>query len=386
MNKLSKNKNFILGWLKSHKYCVISTSTKDKPWAATVNYHVDDNFNIYISSNPKSMKCKNLKENPIVCLVVDSQNREGTLQLQGTAQTVSPEEHKGANVVIEPNFLIYRTKAPKGKQKVYLRIHKIKKTVSVIVPAFNEEKTIKGVIETLQKSSLLNEIICVNDGSTDSTEDVLKQYKNSVLVINLKKNQGKGHALAQGIKKAKGDIVMFLDADLTTLSERHIQSLLQPLFENTHKAVMGYLVGKSRIAAFPAITGQRTYYKKDLMPYLEEISKTRYGVEIFLNTLFSKKDTKKIPLPGLQGLYKYEKHNATTALTEYIKEGIEIAKVIGNKEVLPNSDFKILKNISNLTNLNDLRDKIEKITDIKIKDILEKYLKYIRIVTEKSNK
>jgi len=262
-----------------------------------------------------------------------------------------------------------------------------KKSVSVIVPAFNEEKTIEGVIETLQKSPLLDEIICVNDGSSDRTKDILKQFENNSLVINLEENQGKGYALAQGIKKAKGDIVMFLDADLTTLSEKHIQLLLKPLFENTHKAVMGYLVGKSGVTISSNLTGQRAYYKKDLIPYLEEISRTRFGVEIFLNNLFSKEDTKKIPLPGLQGLYKYEKQNSATALSEYIKEGIEIAKVIGNKEVLPDSDFRILKEISEMTNLKDLRSKIEKITNTKIKNILGKYFtKYIRLITEKNNK
>jgi len=259
-----------------------------------------------------------------------------------------------------------------------------KKLISVIVPAFNEEKTLKGVIETLQKSPLLDEIICVNDGSSDSTKDILKQFEKSILVINLKKNQGKGFALAQGLKKAKGDIVVFLDADLTTLSEEHIQLLLTPLLENTHKAVMGYLISNSGVNLWTNITGQRAYYKEDLVPHLEEISKTRFGVEVFLNSLFSKKDVKKIPLPGLYGLHKHEKQGLITALSEYLKEGVEIAKVIGKKEVLPESDFKILEEILEITNLKDVIIKIDNITNAKIKDVLETYFtKYVKIVTKK---
>ena len=66
-----------------------------------------------------------------------------------------------------------------------------KKSVTVIVPAFNEEKTIRGVIKTLQKSPLLDEIICVNDGSTDGTKNILSKFKNDIITVNLKENKGK---------------------------------------------------------------------------------------------------------------------------------------------------------------------------------------------------
>ncbi len=56
-----------------------------------------------------------------------------------------------------------------------------------------------------------------------------------------------------------------------------------------------------------------------LIPHIEEMAETRFGVEVFLNGLFSKKETKKVPLPGLVGLFKYEKESPQDAFSSYIK-------------------------------------------------------------------
>ena len=108
-------KEFIKKWLKEHQYCVIATSHKEKPWAATVNYTVDDNLNIYVSTNPNSLKFKNLLDNPNVCLVIDGQTREGTLQIQGIAEILDPKKESNLNIKVKPNILIFKSKDEFGK-------------------------------------------------------------------------------------------------------------------------------------------------------------------------------------------------------------------------------------------------------------------------------
>lgn len=108
-------KEFIKKWLKEHEYCVLATSFQDKPWAATVNYTIDDDLNIYISSNPESLKFQNLIKNPIVSLVVDDQTREGTLQIQGRAKPLKPKTPNEPNLFIKPEFLIFKKKHESGK-------------------------------------------------------------------------------------------------------------------------------------------------------------------------------------------------------------------------------------------------------------------------------
>ncbi|HRR05548.1 MAG TPA: glycosyltransferase family 2 protein, partial [Candidatus Woesebacteria bacterium] len=94
-----------------------------------------------------------------------------------------------------------------------------KKLVSVIIPAFNEEKTVAEVVKVCLKTPEVGEIIVVNDGSRDKTKEKLKAFrgKDKVKAINLSKNHGKGYAVAQGIRAARYDYLLFLDADLINL-------------------------------------------------------------------------------------------------------------------------------------------------------------------------
>jgi len=77
------------------------------------------------------------------------------------------------------------------------RINKLK--TCVIIPTYNNHKTLQRVIDGVL--NLTQNILVVNDGSTDTTEEILKQYPN-VIQIRIEKNQGKGNALRQGFKKA----------------------------------------------------------------------------------------------------------------------------------------------------------------------------------------
>ena len=88
--------------------------------------------------------------------------------------------------------------------------------ISIIVPVYNEENTIEKVVSSLESLPLDKEILLINDGSTDSTGDIVAKYnfKNGVKVINHQRNKGKGTALITGIRASLGDIIIFQDADL----------------------------------------------------------------------------------------------------------------------------------------------------------------------------
>lgn len=91
------------------------------------------------------------------------------------------------------------------------------KKLSIIIPAYNEEKTIKIILERIEAVDLENiekEIIIVDDGSKDRTREILKEFKNKHKIILHDKNQGKGMALRTGFKEATGDYIVIQDADL----------------------------------------------------------------------------------------------------------------------------------------------------------------------------
>jgi glycosyltransferase involved in cell wall biosynthesis len=112
--------------------------------------------------------------------------------------------------------------------------------ISIIIPAFNEEKTIAAVIrrvEAVVLGGMKKEIIVVNDASTDRTSEVLKDFRN-IQVISHLRNAGKGAALSTGINAATGDMVIFQDADLEYTPEDY-PVMIQPLIDGRCDAVMG---------------------------------------------------------------------------------------------------------------------------------------------------
>jgi len=88
--------------------------------------------------------------------------------------------------------------------------------ISVVIPVYNEAKTIKEIIRRVQSVNLAKEIIVVDDASTDGTREVLDTLKEQegLTVIFHQSNQGKGAALRTALTQVKGSIVIIQDADL----------------------------------------------------------------------------------------------------------------------------------------------------------------------------
>jgi glycosyltransferase involved in cell wall biosynthesis len=87
--------------------------------------------------------------------------------------------------------------------------------LSIIIPVFNEHKTVEKVIEKVLSLPLEKEVIIVDDGSTDGTKEILEKLKNDKLkIIFHKKNLGKGSAIRSALAEVSGEIVCIQDADL----------------------------------------------------------------------------------------------------------------------------------------------------------------------------
>lgn len=111
--------------------------------------------------------------------------------------------------------------------------------LSIIIPAYNEIKTIKEIIKLVQKVKINKEIIVVDDGSKDGTREILKSLNNNeIKVIFHKKNQGKGAAIRTGIRFVTGNIVIIQDADLE-YDPKDYYKLVKPILEGKAKVVYG---------------------------------------------------------------------------------------------------------------------------------------------------
>ena len=121
------------------------------------------------------------------------------------------------------------------------------KTLSIVIPAYNEGPTIHHILDKIQTVQLLGgydkEIIVVNDCSKDNTWEILNDYKNNNPAVNIQLfqhevNQGKGAALHTGIKKASGDVVVIQDADLE-YDPNEFNILLKPIHDDVADVVFG---------------------------------------------------------------------------------------------------------------------------------------------------
>lgn len=97
---------------------------------------------------------------------------------------------------------------------------------SVIIPALNEEKCIAKVISRIKESKLVDEIIVVDNNSTDKTNEIATAMGVKTIICTKK---GKGYAMEAGLKVATGDIVVFVDADIRNYQEGFVDDMLAPI-------------------------------------------------------------------------------------------------------------------------------------------------------------
>ena len=112
--------------------------------------------------------------------------------------------------------------------------------LTVIIPAYNEKNTIQEIVRRVQATKLVDEIIIVDDGSTDGTRALIAPMdgKDNIKVILHEKNQGKGAAVSTGISAASGDVLMIQDADLE-YDPREYPNLMKPIEEGLADVVYG---------------------------------------------------------------------------------------------------------------------------------------------------
>ncbi|MDK2982008.1 MAG: hypothetical protein PWQ55_2355 [Chloroflexota bacterium] len=211
--------------------------------------------------------------------------------------------------------------------------------VSVIVSAFNEEGTIGAILSALGASEAVDEVIVVNDGSSDGTGALIQTaaLNEKVVPIQFEHNRGKSQAMVTAALHARGDLLVFFDADLLNVEGGHIQTLVQPLLEGEAGMVIGdpqYANGLVKLFdPFRPLSGQRAVWRRDLLPLLEEMRNSGFGIETLLNLNY-KQHKRRIVHRSLDGLIhpiKLEKDDAGTATRLYLQEGSQIATALLNR-------------------------------------------------------
>ena len=131
--------------------------------------------------------------------------------------------------------------------------------LSIVMPVYNEDATIREILDRVRALPQAKEIIIVDDGSLDGTRDILRTLAGGeVRVFFHQQNRGKGAAVRTGIARARGDVIVIQDADLE-YHPRDIPALLEPIVRGEADVVYGsrFLGGPHRVLNFWHYVGNR---------------------------------------------------------------------------------------------------------------------------------
>ena len=131
----------------------------------------------------------------------------------------------------------------------------------MVMPVYNERKTIQEILRRVRDVPLEKEIICVDDFSNDGTWDLLQQEANNAgtRIFRHSRNMGKGAAVATGLQYVEGDVAIIQDADLEYSPEDYPR-LIQPIMEGTSTVVYGSrFLGKPRAMHFWNALGNKLF-------------------------------------------------------------------------------------------------------------------------------
>lgn len=161
------------------------------------------------------------------------------------------------------------------------------RSVSAIVPAYNEGTRIKNVLEVLAKTKIINEVIVVDDGSSDDTGEIVKKMEKEYPKIKYLKNnvnKGKAYSMDRGVKYSRSNVIFFCDSDLNGLTSKIVEQIIFPVLNNEYDmfiGIRGNLMQKV-FTPFALNSGERALHK-ETWESLPAFYKNRYRIEVGLN-------------------------------------------------------------------------------------------------------
>lgn len=205
--------------------------------------------------------------------------------------------------------------------------------VAAIVPAFNEDKTIDKVLNVLVRVPQVQEVIVVNDGSTDKTSQVARTVPG-VKVIDLPKNKGKGFAMVEGARNTTADVLVFIDADLVGLTPDHVLRLVEPVLSGEADMTVGVFT-KGRLATdlaqriTPFLSGQRAMVRS-IIDNAANLETAGYGAEVAISRYVERHKLveKEVALPDVTQVMKEEKRGPILGVAHRLRMYWEILRSI----------------------------------------------------------
>lgn len=174
---------------------------------------------------------------------------------------------------------------------------------SCVIPFYNEGNRIIAVLDELVKVKAIGEIICIDDGSTDQTAELIKRTYPDIKVISLAANTGKTEAVRQGAEAAQGAYILLLDADLRNLNSSEIEAAIAAMQKDNaiDMLVLRRINAPWNIKLFRGdvlIPGERLLKTTDLLEAIRTERPARYQLEFALNKYMMSRHKKVYWMPS----------------------------------------------------------------------------------------
>lgn len=160
--------------------------------------------------------------------------------------------------------------------------------ISCVIPAYNEGPRIKAVLDVVAAHPLIDEIIVVDDGSSDDTA-AFASGREKVVLISLSKNGGKTRALAAGLARARGTYLLLVDSDLIGLGVAELTALILPVLDGRADMAISLRRNAPRLwhlIGIDYISGERMLRRGLIADRLAELDALpRFGFEVWLNRI-----------------------------------------------------------------------------------------------------
>lgn len=223
--------------------------------------------------------------------------------------------------------------------------------ISAIIPAFNEEKNIIKVLIPLKRVEAIKEIIVISDGSTDDTVKLVRKFGNAK-VISLPYNVGKTKAVTRGVIEAENPTILFCDADLINLNEKHLSDLITKYCEGFEMVIMDKgsqpWIFRSVLKSVPAVSGTRIL-DKELFFKIPFKDSDRFQLEIRIND-YILEHSLPFAVTSAEEIYdlrKFVKYHFLEGLILDLKGGLEVLASDGLPSVFKNlATFRKIKKLS----------------------------------------
>ena len=209
--------------------------------------------------------------------------------------------------------------------------------ISCIICAYNEGARLRDILRAVDQHPALQEVIVVNDGSTDDTEAFVRAHP-SIRILSNTANRGKAFAMSRGVAAATGEHLMFLDADLAGLGAREVDLLAVPV--TSGRADVSISLRRNSLPLYRSlgldfVSGERvipSWLVRDQVSAMATLP--RWGGETFINQLVidAKLKIEIVDWPGVSNIRKYQKVGRIRGLLaelRMINDALRVRSLLG---------------------------------------------------------